>query len=326
MKFFQQILSLFFFALLLSTFIDAKTCITGELCYPNGQQSFSKGWTPTETKECSDNVCYGFKCINHMSLVMYGYGCYEDFLNACKYIQSKIKEDAKGKKDFSYNDENVIAVSCSDGSADCAVIRHNTLIRSDPSISEHYGSNHTHRELGGCDYDNSPISALPQVQCRKGGQCITSGTKYLDYPDSYNFTTCSECVQFICGYNDRVMRGYGCLEDFEQICTNIPSNVMQKIKANPKNYFYADKNVIMVTCSYKDDCQMDAVKKYVGSLSGDYFESMNINFNKSSIKTCSYEPLPQPKIAPSKTTDNGSNNIQLSGMIIFGFIFFYLLW
>uniref|UniRef100_A0A914Q8T2 Uncharacterized protein n=1 Tax=Panagrolaimus davidi TaxID=227884 RepID=A0A914Q8T2_9BILA len=289
-------------------------------------------WLPKGTKECSDNVCYGFKCINLKGYVMYGYGCYEDFVNACKYKQSKIKEDAKGNKNYTYYDENVIAVSCGgDKPENCAVIRHDSIIRSNPNISESFGSIHKRYDPDDvldqkCDYDNSPIAVLPQVQCRKGGQCLTRNTKYLDDPRSYNLTTCSECVRFVCGDNDRFMRGYGCLEEVERICTNIPSNVMQKIKANPKNYFYADKNSIIVTCSYKNDCQMDAAVKYVGSLSRDYLESMNMNYKNSSIKTCSYEPLPQPKNALSKTTDNGANNIQLSGMIIFGFIFFYLLW
>uniref|UniRef100_A0A914QYY7 Uncharacterized protein n=1 Tax=Panagrolaimus davidi TaxID=227884 RepID=A0A914QYY7_9BILA len=280
-------------------------------------------WSPTGTKECSDDVCYGFECINLKGYVMYGFGCYEDFVNACKYKQSKITEDANGNKNYTYYDENAIAVSCSDGSADCALIRHNTIINRDPKISESFGSNHEHYGPGGCDYDNSPISVLSQVQCRQGGQCLTGDSEHLDDPLSYPLTTCSECFQFACSGNDRVMRGYGCLEDFERICTNVPSNVMQKIKANPKNYFYTDNSsTLTATCSYKNDCQMDAAVKYGKSMP--YKFDLSKSFKNSSIKTCSYEPLPQPKNALSKTTDNGANNIRIFGMIIFGFIF--LLW
>uniref|UniRef100_A0AC35EUB4 Uncharacterized protein n=1 Tax=Panagrolaimus sp. PS1159 TaxID=55785 RepID=A0AC35EUB4_9BILA len=228
---------------------------------------------------------------------MYGYGCYEDFVNACKYKQSKITEDAKGNKNFKYNDETVIAVSCGDDQPEnCAVIRHDTIIRNDPNISESFGSKHGNYAPYHCIYDNSPISIAR----------------------SYPNTTCSECVQFICTDNDRVMIGYGCLEDFERICKNIPTNVMQKIKANPKNYFYVDKNALMITCSYKDDCQIVAAEKYGNTIPYNFILSQS--FKKFNMENCSYEPLHQPK-----RTDNSANNIQVSKMIVFGFIFIYFL-
>uniref|UniRef100_A0A914RCM1 Uncharacterized protein n=1 Tax=Panagrolaimus davidi TaxID=227884 RepID=A0A914RCM1_9BILA len=327
MKFFQQILSLFFFALLFSTFVDARTkCSAAGECYPNNFDEL-KGITSEHVIECADDICYAYKCINPEGYIMHGSGCYEDFVNTCKYIQSKITEDAKENKNFQYQDTSVIAVSC-DGTKNqnCAQDKYFALYSEFKkyrySVDHGFGENHK-KDFGineSCAYDDTPLPALHQVLCRQGGQCITGDSKYdIDAASSYPHTACSECVQFACADNDRVMHGYGCLEEFEQICTNIPSNVMRKIKANPKNYFYTDNSsTIMVTCSYENDCQTNAVEKYGKSMP--YNFTLSQSFKKSNLKTCSYESLSRG----AAHTRNDANGLKVSGMIVFGFIF--LLW
>uniref|UniRef100_A0AC35GDK1 Uncharacterized protein n=1 Tax=Panagrolaimus sp. PS1159 TaxID=55785 RepID=A0AC35GDK1_9BILA len=114
---------------------------------------------------------------------------------------------------------------------------------------------HLERDMQGkCEYKSIPSEIKPKVQCRQGGQCIT-GNSYNDtITFKYPTVECSECVDFQCGDDERLMAGEGCLEDFERICKNVPADDMKKIKANRKNYFYSDENYMMASCSYKDNC------------------------------------------------------------------------
>uniref|UniRef100_A0A914QYZ6 Uncharacterized protein n=1 Tax=Panagrolaimus davidi TaxID=227884 RepID=A0A914QYZ6_9BILA len=308
----------------------------------------------TETKECSDDICYSFVCINPDNQVMVGSGCYEDFVNTCKFIQSKITENAKENKTYKYYDENVVVVSCSaDGSADCArkeVISLINLIFAtfleevpkeilskngvEDKLSDSFGDNHEaiHSDAPSCTYNNSALPTKSEVKCLKGGQCLTNSDQYNETAFyEYPYVVCSECVAFECSDNDRVMRGYGCLEDFEQICTNVPSTVIEKIKANPKNYFYSDNDTstIIATCSYDDYCHLDAVNTYGKSLPFGFTTEFSLTekFNdEENNKTCSYESLSGEIGHAAALTGNGVNGFTVSGMIIFGFIFIYLLW
>uniref|UniRef100_A0A914PLH4 Uncharacterized protein n=1 Tax=Panagrolaimus davidi TaxID=227884 RepID=A0A914PLH4_9BILA len=183
-----------------------------------------------------------------------------------------------------------------------------------------------------CFYESRPSETEPKVQCRQGGQCIT-GKAYDE--KKYPTVECSECVDFQCGDDERLMAGEGCLEDFERICKNVPADDMQKIKANRKNYFYYGENYMMTSCSYKDDCHEEEHKKYLRSMP-DKFEMFFKKWYTKPDKVCKYEPLPKPepskrnengssKYEPLKQDENGANGIKLFGMFIFGYILFYLL-
>uniref|UniRef100_A0A914Q8I8 Uncharacterized protein n=1 Tax=Panagrolaimus davidi TaxID=227884 RepID=A0A914Q8I8_9BILA len=271
---------------------------------------------------------------------MVGSGCYEDFVNTCKFIQSKITENGKENKTYKYYDENVVVVSCSaDGSADCGRKEVISLLNKCQrkfclKMEWNFGENHEaiHSDAPSCTYNNSALPTKSEVKCLKGGQCLTNSDQYNETAFyEYPYVICSECVAFECSDNDRVMRGYGCLEDFEQICTNVPSNIIEKIKANPKNYLYSDNDTstIMATCSYHDYCHLDAVNTYGKSLPFGFTTEFSLTekFNdEENNKTCLYESLSGEIGHAAALIGNGANGFKVSRMIIFGFIFVYLLW
>uniref|UniRef100_A0AC35F285 Uncharacterized protein n=1 Tax=Panagrolaimus sp. PS1159 TaxID=55785 RepID=A0AC35F285_9BILA len=255
--------------------------------------------------------------------------------NTCKFIQSKITEDAKENKTYKYYDENVVVVSCSaDGSADCARKEVISLLNDTQKSSDNFGDNHEaiHSDAPTCTYDNSPLPTKSEVKCLKGGQCLTNSDQYNETAFyEYPYVICSECVAFECTDNHRVMRGYGCLEDFEQICTNIPSTVIEKIQAKPKNYFYSsdDTSTIFLSCSYEDYCHLDAINEYGKSLPYGFTTGFSLteNFNAEEYnKTCSYESFSGEIGYAAAQIGNAADGLKVSRMIIFGFIFIYLLW
>uniref|UniRef100_A0AC35G2S4 Uncharacterized protein n=1 Tax=Panagrolaimus sp. PS1159 TaxID=55785 RepID=A0AC35G2S4_9BILA len=113
MKFGRSILLLLFAITLPINAVSTQCAINGK-CYLNliGSNSLHKSnFNLDKTKECNDGICYAFKCIQSDGIIMHGSGCYEDFVNTCNNIQSKIYEAAKGSKVYKYYDENVIVVS-----------------------------------------------------------------------------------------------------------------------------------------------------------------------------------------------------------------------
>uniref|UniRef100_A0A914R0S6 Uncharacterized protein n=1 Tax=Panagrolaimus davidi TaxID=227884 RepID=A0A914R0S6_9BILA len=170
-----------------------------------------------------------------------------------------------------------------------------------------------------CVYDSKPSETKPKVKCAQVGQCITGKASDKNGTKNHPTVECSECVEFFCGDDERLMNGRGCLEDFERICTNVPANDMQKIKANRKDYFSYGENYMMASCSYHNNCY--EMYRY-GMSMPDKFEMLNKWLTKPD-KICKYEPL--PKSEPSKQDGGGANGIKLSGMFIFGFILLYLL-
>uniref|UniRef100_A0A914QDT6 Uncharacterized protein n=1 Tax=Panagrolaimus davidi TaxID=227884 RepID=A0A914QDT6_9BILA len=261
MKYGCSIPLLLFFGLLLPTFINAdpKKCAVGGKCYWNGQTTFDLFPSLLKKKTCGDGICYAFKCMHSDGKIMYGSGCYEDFVSTCGYIQSSIMENAKGNNKFTYNDENVIAVSCSGESTHTSSCALYAFMRyAEKNINAAFGllHNKTEERLKGCDYDNKLITpSKPLVQCIKGGYCVTGLTEG-DPPIVYSNVTCYACAGFICNVNGKLMTGAGCLNDFERICTNISAAEMQKIKAGKNFYNYIDENNAVSSCAFDDDCHV----------------------------------------------------------------------
>uniref|UniRef100_A0AC35FIH5 Uncharacterized protein n=1 Tax=Panagrolaimus sp. PS1159 TaxID=55785 RepID=A0AC35FIH5_9BILA len=112
MKNIVQLLSLF----VLPTFISAIKCSVGGRCY--GLFGEGDGTKPNySTKNCED-ACVYFKCLvtdpaTFKVVVMEGAGCYEDFVNVCKWIPTKFKDDIeKNLENYSIVNETFIFQSC----------------------------------------------------------------------------------------------------------------------------------------------------------------------------------------------------------------------
>ena len=60
---------------------------------------------------------------------MEGTGCYDDFVNACKWIDPKVKEDFKGKLNYKYFDESVIVVASTGNLSSTAITDFNLYVR-----------------------------------------------------------------------------------------------------------------------------------------------------------------------------------------------------
>uniref|UniRef100_A0A914QPU2 Uncharacterized protein n=1 Tax=Panagrolaimus davidi TaxID=227884 RepID=A0A914QPU2_9BILA len=323
MKFGRSILLLLFFGLLLPTFINAKPkdCAVGGKCYWNGQPT-SDVFFGMDSKTCDDGKCYVFKCMHSDGKIMYGSGCYEDFVNTCGFIQSSIMENAKKDNNFMHNDESVIVVSCGDDDdnflSGCALHEFVTYAKDKNAT---FGLKHNKTDqMKGCDYDNKFIPpSQPQVQCAKGGFCVTGRTKSPP-PIELSNVTCNACASFSCNVNGKFMVGFGCLNDFERICTNIPAAGMQKIKAGKKLYNYIDENNVVSSCGVGDYCSVGLIIEFEATIK-DKVKTISAPVLANKGEICPYDPQP-PK--PSEPKDNGSNGYKLSGMFALGFALFYL--
>uniref|UniRef100_A0AC35FS00 Uncharacterized protein n=1 Tax=Panagrolaimus sp. PS1159 TaxID=55785 RepID=A0AC35FS00_9BILA len=316
MKFGCSFPLLLFFGLLLPIFINAdpKDCAVDGHCYPFIMGNLGgRDLEVKEEKKCDDGLCYAFRCITYDGRVMHGSGCYEDFVNTCKYIDPKIKERAKGDKDYSAAGENVFVTVCDDYQhsppSSCAQSKEKQWFYSHAGkkFGKHLKENAKREE---CAYRSAPAKTKPKVQCRQGGQCITGKAYDKEITKKYQNVTCSECVIFKCDH-------------------------MQKIKSSRKNYFYFDENYMMASCSYKDNCHEEKYEKYQMVIP-DKFDMFNKWYTKAD-KICKYQPLSKPepskqngndssKSEPLKQDENGNdaNGIKISGMFIFGFILYYL--
>uniref|UniRef100_A0AC35FZ46 Uncharacterized protein n=1 Tax=Panagrolaimus sp. PS1159 TaxID=55785 RepID=A0AC35FZ46_9BILA len=326
MKFGRSIPLLLFFGLLLPTFIiaESKKCDVGGKCYWNGQFA-NDLFSGMETKFCDDGMCYAFKCLRADGQIMYGSGCYEDFVNTCGFIQSSIMENAKRNKKFRYSDESVIAVSCGDEITDlssCAQLEFNNYV--DENIKDVFGSKHnkTENQLKPCDNDDKFISPFkPQVQCLKGGQCLTGRIKSLP-PFDFSYVTCNACAGFYCNVNGKFITGFGCLNDFERICTRVPAAEMQKIKARKKLYNYIDENNMVSSCAYGEYCSVLLFESFGATVEDKKIGRIGAPVFASKGEICPYDPPQPPK--PSEPKENGSNGYKFSGMFALGLILFYI--
>uniref|UniRef100_A0A914QYC5 Uncharacterized protein n=1 Tax=Panagrolaimus davidi TaxID=227884 RepID=A0A914QYC5_9BILA len=111
MKNIVQLLSVF----ALPTFISALKCSVGGKCYGLADGDETK--PNYSTKNCED-ACVYFKCLVtdpaiFQVVVMEGAGCYEDFVNVCKWIPTKFKDEIEANLDnYSIVNETFIFQSC----------------------------------------------------------------------------------------------------------------------------------------------------------------------------------------------------------------------
>uniref|UniRef100_A0A914Q2L9 Uncharacterized protein n=1 Tax=Panagrolaimus davidi TaxID=227884 RepID=A0A914Q2L9_9BILA len=330
MKFGRSIPLFLFFGFVFPTFINAepKQCDVGGKCYWNGQISVDL-LSGLKTKTCENGMCYAFKCVHSDGKIMHGSGCYEDFVSACGNIQSSIMENANRNKKFTYSDESVIVVSCGDEITDLsACAQHEFMTYTDDDKNGAFGLKHIKigtmdpTMLKECNYNDKLIPpSKPQVQCAKGGMCLTGRIEGDDPPVVYSNVTCNACALFHCNVNGKIMTGSGCLNDFERICTSVPAAEMQKIKAGKKLYNYIDENNIVSSCAFMDNCNDFLFIDFLATVM-DKFDRLRkpLVVNKGEI--CPYDPPPPPK--PSEPKDNGSDGYKFSGMFALGLILFYL--
>uniref|UniRef100_A0AC34GAG6 Uncharacterized protein n=1 Tax=Panagrolaimus sp. ES5 TaxID=591445 RepID=A0AC34GAG6_9BILA len=128
----------------------------------------------TSIKEC-DGSCFAFKCLNYTTEVTYGAGCYEDFVNACKWVEPKIKEDLKERKNYKYSDETSIIVSCEEGNSSCGILQLNSYEKG-REIDENHGYT-PKKGKDGCKYDDKPLQHLQKRMCRTLNQCVANFEK-----------------------------------------------------------------------------------------------------------------------------------------------------
>uniref|UniRef100_A0A914Q5H3 Uncharacterized protein n=1 Tax=Panagrolaimus davidi TaxID=227884 RepID=A0A914Q5H3_9BILA len=297
MKFGRSIPLFLFFGLLFPTLINAvpKDCDVGDdvggRCYWYGQTRLDIIPGLLKTKTCDDGICYAFKCMHSDGKIMYGNGCYDDFFNTCGYIQSSIMENARGNNKFTYNDENVIAVSCGGDVTDysnCASYAFRAYTDDDKNAAFGLKHNKTEDEFKSCDYVSEDLPPFKsQVKCPKGGYCVTGLTEG-DPPFVYSNVTCYACASFSCNVNGTLMTGSGCLNDFERICTNVPAAEMQKIKDGKKYYNYIDENNIVSSCAFGDYCSIELLKEFSATVM-DKFDRLRkpVVVNKGEI--CPYD-------------------------------------
>uniref|UniRef100_A0A914Z806 Sodefrin-like factor n=1 Tax=Panagrolaimus superbus TaxID=310955 RepID=A0A914Z806_9BILA len=255
---------LIFITIIFSTIISALECNVGGICYGLGAIRPEPEY---DTKKCED-ACVSFKCIlweNSNNIVMEGAGCYEDFLNVCKWTPTKYKDEiAKNLKDFSINNEALIFQSCSDKDG-CA-----TTLKASMLDEELFGSRSVKlqdpAELK-CSYNDTPKQVFSKSICSNMIICEPAGLYEIDTPEDQDFgydKECEACIDFKCTNTEgnTVIEGNGCWEDFIHACPIVPDNVKESIKKNIKDSFYFHQNYTVITCS-NEETILNCDEKYV---------------------------------------------------------------
>uniref|UniRef100_A0A914YK00 Sodefrin-like factor n=1 Tax=Panagrolaimus superbus TaxID=310955 RepID=A0A914YK00_9BILA len=127
---------------------------------------------------------------------------------------------------------------------------------------------------------------------------------------------CDACVFYRCtgdGGNN-IMSGFGCYEDFDKFCQNVPADVKESVKTNIKASYHFDKDYLVVTCSMDDDCSSEEYRRYYDVHNFDKIET-----NSFSDGTCEHG-IAEASFSPSLQIIHLN---LLFGIIISEFIFYH---
>uniref|UniRef100_A0AC34FVZ9 Uncharacterized protein n=1 Tax=Panagrolaimus sp. ES5 TaxID=591445 RepID=A0AC34FVZ9_9BILA len=259
---FAKLLSIFI-TFIFPTFIYALECNVGGICYGLGTIRPEPEY---DTKKCED-ACVSFKCIlweNSNNIIMEGAGCYEDFVNVCKWTPTKYKDEIKENlKDFFINNEALIFHSCSDKDSCATIGKEGSMLD-----EEIFGSKNVKVQYPAnvkCSYDDTPKKIFSSPKCSNMIICEPAGLYEIDTPEDQDFGSdkeCEACFDFQCTNDggNTVIEGNGCFEDFIHACPIVPDDKKEDILKNIKDSFYFNQNFTVTTCSNEETISSCNVK------------------------------------------------------------------
>uniref|UniRef100_A0A914Z852 Sodefrin-like factor n=1 Tax=Panagrolaimus superbus TaxID=310955 RepID=A0A914Z852_9BILA len=223
---------------------------------------------------CED-ACVYFKCIGPDFKIIEGAGCYGDFASRCLYVKTEVKNQVvKNIKKFEYFDQTVMVVTCSDKDQ-CAKDAFASMMLKNAHAVVNFGTgletlaSYLIKPVDESCSADSNRQFLPKVECSTRGWC-QSGKNYKELYTGrdvavVDIKTCDACVYYQCTGDggNKIMGGFGCYEDFENICSGVvPYDVRESIKNNLKHSFHFDKNYLVATCSSDIDCSTEQYLQY----------------------------------------------------------------
>uniref|UniRef100_A0AC34FG42 Uncharacterized protein n=1 Tax=Panagrolaimus sp. ES5 TaxID=591445 RepID=A0AC34FG42_9BILA len=255
---------------------------------------------PLETKVCA-NECVSFKCFSgDVFHILEGSGCFEDFINACKFVPTDVIIEIKESiSNYNISSDTLVFKSCNDSDG-CATNGFNPWKMIDNDKNSTFGSHGTKVPDIQCYYNNMSKSSLPKVKCRSFGSC-DSGEEFHEVPSDFadaGEKVCDACLQFYCSENGtQVINANGCYEDFLHACPYVSADVKEKLKANIKDSFFYGTNFIVSSCSFKDKCESGYLNAYEN-----VYHNFSNGIDSNATETCHYDILPISDFSTSTTT------------------------
>uniref|UniRef100_A0AC34GV59 Uncharacterized protein n=1 Tax=Panagrolaimus sp. ES5 TaxID=591445 RepID=A0AC34GV59_9BILA len=240
--------------------IFTGSCDAGEICYDSRVYLDN---IDTDLKQCPGRCVY-YKCLIRGDTfdikygesspkyynVKEGYGCLQDFYNACVFTGYQTKDQiANGGPNYQYHDDGLVFLSCNN-SNECAKEAVEKMKAVDPSIGKNIGGQKS------VSNDFVLHCALVWTFGIPGGDVETkawckSGRKFKSNAPVKNRASknkyCDSILSFMCSTNGKLIKGgLGCMEDIKIACKGIfSSHLERKIKENPLYFFHADKNIVL---------------------------------------------------------------------------------
>uniref|UniRef100_A0A914QWA9 Uncharacterized protein n=1 Tax=Panagrolaimus davidi TaxID=227884 RepID=A0A914QWA9_9BILA len=101
--------------------------------------------------------------------------------------------------------------------------------------------------------------------------------------------------------------------DFDSTCGNVAASDKEVISNNLQNSFHFGSNFVAASCSHEDHCSELELKRYT-YINKEAFETFTKKVDKRYGRECVYHRL------TASIASFSSINVQLFGMLIFGFI------